>query len=196
MAASECNTFWRHIFCWTRLVCTIVWILIGMTNAQKAPKPNEYEVKAVYLYNFGKFVRWPEAAAETKNEHFVICVLGQDPFGPSLNATVNGETINGTNVVTTQVAKPEDAANCRILFISSSEAARLKQILSALARSSVLTVSDLPQFSRHGGMVEFVLDGNKVRFEVNLAPAEHAGLTFSSELLKLAANVRKTRPGD
>ncbi len=87
--------------------------------------------------------------------------------------------------------------NCRILFISSSEESQLKQILGALEGTSVLTVSDLPQFSQRGGMVQFVLDGKKVRFEVNLTPVEHAHLAMSSELLKVAVNLRRNnRLGD
>jgi len=186
---------WRHAFHLGGLALSIGWMLT-MANAQaKNPKPGEYQVKAVYLYNFGKFIRWPAGTAATQSGPFAICVLGQDPFGSTLNTTVSGETINGTNIVATRISKPEDAGSCHIVFISSSEENRLKEILSTLNHCSVLTVSDLPQFSQHGGMVGFVLDGKKIRFEVNLAPAEHAGLTFSSELLKLAATVRKG-PGD
>jgi hypothetical protein len=175
-------------------VLIVAWmLLLGIASGQA--KPNEYQVKAVYLYNFGKFIRWPEVS-DASNTRFPICVLGEDPFGASLNATVTGETINGANIVATRISKPEDALNCRIVFISASESSRLKQILSTLDRSSVLTVSDLPQFSQHGGMVGFVFDGKKIRFEVNLTPVEHAGLTFSSELLKLAANVHKSGSGE
>jgi YfiR/HmsC-like len=166
---------------------------MGLPNMQgQHYKPTEYEVKATYLYNFSRFVDWPAKAAQAQSDSFAICVLGQDPFGPTLNATLADETINGKNVVARRIPSPEEAVNCRILFISSSEENQLKQILAVLDRTSVLTVSDLPQFSRRGGMVQFVLDGNRVRFEVNLTPAEHAGLTLSSELLKLATNVRRS----
>jgi hypothetical protein len=187
---------WQHAFHFSSMALSIGLAIAAMANAQvKNSKPGEYEVKAVYLYNFGKFIRWPANTTSTQAGSFAICVLGEDPFGSSLNSTVNGETINGTNIVATRISKPEDAGSCHIVFISSSEEGRLKEILSRLNCCSVLTVSDLPQFSQHGGMVGFVLDGKKVRFEVNLAPAEHAGLTLSSELLKLAATVRKS-PGD
>jgi hypothetical protein len=164
-------------------------------QAQKA-SPTEYEVKAAYLYNFGRFVEWPKAAAPGGNS-FTICVLGQDPFGQALDAILAGESINGATTAATRISKPRDAVNCRILFISSSEDRQLKQILVALEGTSVLTVSDLPQFSQRGGMVQFVLEGEKVRFEVNLTPVEHAHLAFSSQLLKVAVNLRKSgRLGD
>ena len=93
--------------------------------------------------------------------------------------------------------EPEDALNCRVLYISSSEESRLKQVLMGLDKAGVLTVSDIPQFSQRGGMIQFVTAGNKIRFEVNLASAQEAGLTLSSDLLKVAATVRKTsQPGD
>lgn len=154
-------------------------------------KPTEYEVKAAYLYNFGRFVEWPSRTGPPPANSFNICVVGQDHFGAALNTTLADETIAGKSVVVKRIQTAQDATNCRILFISASEENQLKQILAVLNGSSVLTVSDMPQFSRRGGMVQFILEGNRVRFEINLASAEHAGLTLSSELLKLAVNVRK-----
>jgi hypothetical protein len=123
-------------------------------------------------------------------------VLGRDPFGRVLDATLAGETINGSRIVAKRISKPQDAATCQILFISSSEIGRLTETLSILGKTSVLTVSDIPHFARRGGMVEFVLDGNRVRFEVNLTATEGAGLALSSQLLKIAVRVRRNgQPG-
>jgi hypothetical protein len=155
--------------------------------------PTEYEVKAAYLYNFGKFVEWP-AKARTADGFFNICVLGQDPFGTTFDTTIAGESINGTKVMIKRAAKPQDALSCRILFISSSEESRLKEIVAILDKASVLTVSDIPQFTRRGGMIQFVVAANKVRFEVNLTIAERAGLILSSQLLKVAISVRRGPP--
>lgn len=158
---------------------------------------SEYEVKAVYILNFARFVNWPAGAFGAKGEPFTICVLGKDPFGPALNGAVSGETISGHSVVTKRIASPQDAADCQILFISSSEENRLTTILAGLNKTPLLTVSDIPGFSQHDGMIEFVLQANKVRFEVNLAAAQQAGLTLSSELLKVATTVRRDpQPGD
>ncbi len=145
-------------------------------------------MKAAYLYNFGRFVGWPSAPA--KGDAFTICVLGQDPFGSSLDSTVAGQTIDGQNVSARRVSKAQDALHCRILFISMAEESSLKETLAALGKSSVLTVSDMSQFTRRGGMIQFSFEGNRVRFEVNLAAAERAGLTLSSQLLKLALAVK------
>jgi hypothetical protein len=160
-------------------------------------KPNEYQVKAAYLYNFGRFVQWPTKSAVSDDRPFTICVLGQDPFGPVLDSTLAGESLGGKPVMTRRIAKPQEASDCRILFINSKEESRLQEILAELDGAAVLTVSDMPAFSRRGGMIQFVLDGDKVRFEINLTSAEAAKLVLSSELLKVATSVRKNaRAGD
>jgi hypothetical protein len=176
----------------------ITWLLATLPSVQaQHSKPTEYEVKATYLYNFIRFVEWPEKVTQAQSGSFVICVLGKDPFGPALNAILADEATAGKTVVAQRIPTPQDAVNCRVLFISSSESTRLKQILATLGEASVLTVSELPEFTQRGGMVQFVSEGNRVRFEVNLASAEHAGLTLSSELLKVAVNVRRSaRLGD
>jgi hypothetical protein len=173
------------------LAVGIASVLLGPSclHAQRS-SPSEYEVKAAYLYDFGKFVAWPAKVAAS--DDFPICVLGQDPFGPTFDATIAGETINGKKVVVNRITKPQDALSCRILFISASEESQLKEILATIDKTSVLTVSDISQFTRRGGMIQFVTDANRVRFEVNVTTAERAGLTLSSQLLKVAINVRKT----
>lgn len=156
-------------------------------------KPEEYQVKAVYLYNFGRFVQWPESGA--KDDPFTICVLGRDPFEVILDTTLANEKIESHKLVAKRIANYKDARGCRIVFISASELSRAKEILSLLEGSPVLTVSDMPSFVSNGGMIQFVLQDNKVRFEVNLTAAEKAGLTLSSQLLKVATEVRRAGPG-
>jgi hypothetical protein len=160
------------------------------------PDATEYQVKAAYLYNFGKFVAWPDISEEGTDRRFAICVLGEDPFGPVLDSAIAGATIRGNGVVARRIAKPQEIDGCRILFISNSERDRLQEVLMAIDKARVLTVSDIPQFSEHGGMIQFVLDRSRVRFEINVTNAENAGLNLSSELLKVATRVtRTTRPG-
>ena len=154
-------------------------------------KPTEYQVKAVYLFNFGRFVEWPSSASAPRGQPFAVCVLGQDPFGPALDAALAGEIIDRAPVVAKRIPKPEHAVNCRVLFISSSEESQMRDVLAALDKTSVLTVSDMPQFTKRGGMVQFLLDGNRVRFEVNLVATQRVGLNLSSDLLKLAMAVRR-----
>src|SRR6266850_6998591 len=180
------------------MALAVALVLVGASclNAQQS-KPTEYQVKAAYLYNFGRFVKWPPGLAAGKGDSFPVCVLGRDPFGPILDSTLGGETLDDKPVALRRISKPQEAGECRILFISSTEEKRLKEILVALDESGVLTVSDMPGFTRRGGMIQFVLEGDKVRFEINLASAESARLVLSSELLKVAAAVRRSpRSGD
>lgn len=171
----------------------VLAVLLSSGALGQGSKPTEYQVKAVYIYNFSRFVEWPSKPGQVV-DGFIICVLGQDPFGQSLNNTLANVTIAGKKVAVKRISAPQEAENCRVLFISGSEEKRLKQILEVLNGASVLTVSDMPEFTERGGMMQFVWDGDRVRFEVNLATAEHAGLSLSSELLKVAVNVKGPGP--
>lgn len=152
--------------------------------------PTAYQVEAAYLYNFTKFVGWP-IRSTPKNQSFTICVLGADPFGGALDATLAGEVIHGSKLAARRIATAQDSADCRILFVSSSEESRLNEILAALEGASVLTVSDIRDFSRRGGMIQFILADGKVRFEVNVKNAARAGLSVSADLLEAALAVRR-----
>jgi hypothetical protein len=174
------------LFAGTTLICAIT---LAPNLGSQASAPTEYEVKAAYLYNFGRFVGWPSEAVSVQAGSFQLCVLGKDPFGPALHKTISGETIEGKYVVAKQVLSPQGAADCREVFISSSEDGQLDAILSALDADRTLTVSDLPDFTERGGMIEFVSQSNRIRFQVNLAAARRAGLTLSSQLLKVATKV-------
>jgi len=174
----------------------LVYLLLAGSIALGQQRPSEYQVEAAYLYNFGRFVEWPAKGA-TQNGSFTICVLGEDPFGQALDATLAGETIGNQKVTARRISSAQMSADCQILFISSSEANRLNKIIEALDKIAVLTVSDIPQFSQRQGMIQFVLEENRIRFEVNLTATQRAGLTLSSELLKVATAVRKSpQPGD
>jgi len=177
---------------WFSLISIFVsaCVLSASSNAQQ-PTAGEFQVKAAYLYNFGRFVSWPSQDGSDATGAFEICVLGDDPFGPTLDSTLATGMIGGKSVTAKRISKPQDVNSCRILFISSSEERHLKEIFTTLNNASVLTVSDIPRFSERGGMIGFVIDGNRVRFDVNLASAQSARLMLSSELLKVATNVRK-----
>jgi hypothetical protein len=156
-------------------------------------KPTEYEVKAVYLFNFARFVEWPRHSPEEEEDEvrFTICVLGRDPFGSVLDRVLAGEILHGRRAATRRIASVQEASGCRVIFISESEKGRLRQVLGALREKSILTVSDMDGFAARGGMIQLVLENDRVRFEVNLTAATNVGLGLSSELLKVARGVRK-----
>ena len=160
-------------------------VLAGQLTTQTAA-PTQDEVEAAYLFNFAKFVTWPTA---TKSEVLNICILGKDPFGAALDQIVSGEAIQGRRLAVLRFTSEREGTPCAILFIGSSEASHLERDLSAVASLPVLTVSDIPGFMQNGGTIQFVLDQNRVRFEVNLNAARKSGIVLSSQLLKVATRV-------
>jgi hypothetical protein len=186
-----------------RYVSTLIACLLGgaagfgavrVVAAQQNP-PSEHDVQAAYLYNFGRFVEWPAGAIP--QDRFAVCVLGADPFGKTLDGVLDGLSIGGRRVVARRMATSDAASGCQILFISASEEKQLYATLESLKSRSILTVSDIPQFAQRGGMIQFVTVANRVRFEINLARAQQAGLAIRSDLLKVALVVRKdSRPGE
>jgi YfiR/HmsC-like len=163
---------------------------VALDSVAQQPRASQFDVEAVYVFKFSQFVNWP-GTGRTQGS-FDICILGDDPFGPFLDKTIRGESLNGKAVAERRIMHAQEAQSCAILYISRSEANRLRQVLDTVHDWPVLTVSDLPDFADKGGMIQFILQGGKVRFEVNLIPATRAGLTLSSELLKVAVEVKGT----
>jgi len=152
----------------------------------QAAVSREYEIKAIFLYNFAQFVDWPPGAFQDEHAPVVIGVLGEDPFGTSLDQAVRGETVNGRPLVVRRFSRIEDVATCHMLFVSRSETARLDRIMSALRGRNVLTVGDTEEFSLRAGMIRFVMENNKVRLRINVDAARAADLAISSKLLRPA----------
>ncbi len=165
-----------------------VLLCLSATSLAQQVHPTESQVKAAYLFNFGKFVQWPIDHGPS-GDSFELCVLGQDPFGPVLDATVAGESISARKIAVVRISKVSEAAPCNVLYISGSEGGRLGQILEAARHSGTLTVSDIPHFVERGGIIGFVKQQDRIRFEVNRGAAENSHLTLSSELLKVALRV-------
>jgi len=146
----------------------------------------EYEVKAAFLLNFARFVQWPSSEEVSPNAPFTICILGSDPFDKTIDQIVQGERIGDHPLVVRRVRRPEEA--CQVLFVSSTEP-EVAHILRETG-PGVLTVGETPGFLRAGGMINFVVDRRRVRFDVNRAAAERASLRISSRLLGVARSVQ------
>jgi hypothetical protein len=167
-----------------RLGVLIVGLMLLAGDASAAL--SEHRVKAVFLFNFSKFVEWPPSAFAAADAPFVIGVFWRDPFGSDLDDVARGETVNGRPLLVRRVQTAQDAAACQILFIPQSERASLDDILAALARSNTLTVSDLDGAAQRGAMIRLITDHDKVRLRINVESARAAGLTISSKLLRSA----------
>lgn len=162
-------------------------------RAQNPLPPAEYQVKAVFLFNFTQFVQWPSKSFSEDQAPLIIGVLGEDPFGAYLDKLVVGEKIEGHPIELRRFHRTDDFTSCHILYISRSESGQLDKIIGRLKGRSVLTVSDAENFSRAGGMIRFVTENGKIRLRVNLTEAKKAELTISSKLLRPATIVTQER---
>ncbi len=150
----------------------------------------EYQVKALFLLNFAKYVDWPTEAFADANAPLIISVVGEDHFGDSLQKAVDSKIVNGRPILIRQVVTDDDLAKCHILFISDSEKSRLPAILEKVRGKPVLTVGESEHFAESGGVIGFVRKDGKIRLEIDLNPARLAGLRISSKLLSVADVVR------
>jgi len=139
------------------------------------------DAKAELLLNIARFVEWPQS-----KDQLTFAVLGDDELAAVVAATLSTKSLPGRKVYVRCIRRPEDARDCQVLFIAPSEANRIPQVIQALEGHSVLTVADTPGFTSAGGMVDFVQENERVRFEINLGTAEKAQLKISAKLLALA----------
>ena len=165
---------------------SLVWLLTVGGGWAQVFQPSEYQLKAAYLFNFAKFVDWPPDAFAETNSPIVIGILGENPFGTDLERTIGNKTISNRSLAIREIRSLAEATNCHLLFISRSEKQRLPKTIQGLRGASVLTVGETERFTEAGGMIEFVLQGNKIRFRINEEAAKSAGLKISSKLSSVA----------
>lgn len=147
----------------------------------------EYSIKAVFLYNFSKFVRWPESAAPNYNQDGLrLCVVGENPFGGILEQLAEKVTAKGKRMVILRPRVSKEMASCHLLFVSASERPQIARILDFIKDSPVLVVGDTPDYGHMGVGINFYIKDNKIRFKIYAEAIEKAGLQVSSELLSLA----------
>ena len=163
------------------------------TGAQTT-SAGEYEVKAAMLYRLTYFVEWPNSAGGA-DESTKLCVIGQDPFGAALDSVISAQAQNGKKAEVRHLGKADGVRGCHVVYIATSEKKNVAQVLAAVKGSSVLTVGDMAQFAEKGGMIQFSLEDNRVRFDINLEEASQAGLKISSRLLMLARVVKNGEKG-
>jgi hypothetical protein len=178
----------RGHFCLAFLLVAGVALSAGRARAQSAAA--EYQVKAAYLLNFARFVEWPTGALPASSP-LNIAIVGDDPFAGALDEVLRGKSANGHPIQLRHLHWNDVLAPSQIIFISASEEGHLPQILRFIGRDSVLTVSDIDRFSLRGGVIEFLMVGNRVRFDINRTSANTAQLNISSKLLNVARAVHE-----
>jgi len=153
---------------------------------------SEYEIKAAFLLNFTKFVEWPSTAFAAAESSLAICILAKDPFGRTLDDLVQGEAVNGRKIEVRRLSDLPQPRACQVVFVGLPEK-DLSKTLSSLG-PGVLSVGEGESFIRNGGIIGFVIEKRRVRFDINQAAAERAGLKLSSRLLGVARSVEGARP--
>jgi hypothetical protein len=151
---------------------------------------SENEIKAGFLYNFTKFVEWPPDAFLDSSGPIVLGVVGDSPITDLVTDAASGKIVNGRAVIVKKFKEGQDLRSCHILFVSSSEEKHMTRILESLRGSNVLTVGETSGFAESGGVINFFIDGNKVRLEINLDAAARSRLKISAKVIAVARLVR------
>jgi hypothetical protein len=170
-------------------VCCLLWAFPPRALAQ-GDDSAEYRVKLAFLYNFAQFVQWPAEAFSGPTAPLTICVLGEDPFLGDTEQSLRGRTASGHPIQIKRLKADDDPRACQMIFVRATEKAAARKILPALRGSSTLAVGEAKNFTDLGGMINLILDGNKLRFEINLDAASQTQLKISSKLLALAKIVK------
>ena len=166
-------------------VTLLVWVSVGagVTVVRAAEELDDAYVKAAFIYNFAKFTQWPDAKAG----RLTVGVIGRTSINGVLRTIINGKAVTGRELVVRETsAKADDLRAFHIIFVPVSEASRVAAIVERVAGAAVLTVGDSEHFLQDGGIVQFYIRENHVRFQIDADAASQAGLKISSQLLSLA----------
>jgi len=179
----------RNLFRAVSIALILATFLCGPNASAESIQNKEYLIKAAFLYNFVKFVDWPPESFKNDADTINLYILGNDPFGEALD-TIRDKTVKGRRLAVKRVQRVEELEDPHLLFISSSERRRTKQILQSLRNTPVLTIGEMERFGQMGGIINFITVEDKVQFEINSEQAQQQKLKISSQLLKLARIVR------
>jgi hypothetical protein len=168
-------------------------VLLLPASSAGAKITHEYDLKAAFVFHFAQFVKWPPEAWPGRGSPLTIGILGEDPFGKSLDEIIANETVDGHKLLVRRFQNLNQIDSCQILFISASEKDRLGSILSRLGHRSILTVGETEDFAQRSGMIGFVISEKRLRLAVNVAAASAANLTISSKLLRQSQIVGPAR---
>ena len=180
---------------------TLLWVFIAVPLSAISEEKvlGEDTLKALYSYKFALFAEWPDAKQNTASTDLDFCIIGRNPFGQTALDSIQGKPVKDKSihveVFSNGVLSEESLNNCHVAFISSSESHRLSAILDNLQRRPILSISEIPGFSSHGGMITLIKAGDHIQFEINPDAIQQAGLTMSSKIIELATLVKTTHEG-
>ena len=185
---------WRRVGrCRRRFAATVLAALVSATGASllsgQASASGEYQMKAALLFHFAQFVDWPSETFKDLSDPLTYCTIGDDPFRGALDETLSGKSVGCRPLRIQHFKQPQEIQGCHILFIGAGEQNLLRALLAHVSGHAILTVGESDHFAKEGGIIGFCLQDNKIRFEINLDPAEKAKLRISAKLLALAKTV-------
>lgn len=179
-----------HVFVPTAISPLLILLLVlaspAISFAADPQTLTEYEIKAGFFFNFTRFVEWPDSAFTTTTSPIVACVVGDTPMTDLLTTVVVGKVVNGRAVSINRVKPADDLRPCHLLFISASAARHRSEILSKVNKTNTLTVGETADFSKTGGMINFSIEDNRVKLDLNLDAATRAGLKVNSKLIAVS----------
>jgi YfiR/HmsC-like len=167
----------------------VLLLLLAQAARSFAADPQtltEYQIKAGFFFNFTRFVDWPESAFVTASSPILMCVLGETPLTDLVNDVALGKVVNGRAVSIRRVKASDDLRLCNLLFISAEEERHTAEILGSVKKTSTLTVGETPGFAQAGGMINFSIQENKVKLELNLEATTRVGLKVNSKLIAVS----------
>lgn len=173
------------------LVCFISFLGNSCNAATAEPSADEYKVKGAFLLNFAKFIEWPAATFRASTDPISICIFGKSPFGAEFERAAKSLDIGGHKIAIQDDVAFTALSACQIVFVSSAERKRIRPLFERLKGMNVLTVGEIDGFLNSGGVINFGLDGGKIRIEINAEAAEQANLRISAKLLSLGQARRK-----
>jgi hypothetical protein len=179
----------RYVVRYLRLIAAVVISLISVETVNAQSGPDEYRIKAAFLFHFAQLIDWPSEALNASDNSLLLCTLGDDSFRGEMESSVEGKTIGSRVLHVRHFSRDDNVAVCQMLFVGRKESQRIPVILAGLKRAPVVTVGETVNFVDQGGVLGFCMEGNKIRFEVNLEAAERAKVKISSRLLLLAKRV-------
>jgi hypothetical protein len=168
------------------LVLLLLLVPAARSFAADPQTLTEYQIKAGFFFNFTRFVDWPEGAFVTATSPILICVLGETPLTDLLTNVALGKVVNGRAVSIRRVKASDDLRRCNLLFISAEEERHTAEILASVKKTNTLTVGETPGFAQAGGMINFSIQENKVKLELNLEATTRAGLKVNSKLIAVS----------
>jgi hypothetical protein len=185
-----------HPASWNRALAALLPLLLLVLSpaaGADVAHSKEYQIKAAFVLNFAKFLEWPENRFASDQQPIAIGIIGPTPLAAELESIVKDRKVHGRSVLVRTASSADDVRNVHLLFVGAGESAVFATVKDTAQNSGVLTVGESPEFEAAGGMITFIIEGDKVRFAINMGSAEQAHLRISAQLQQLATAVRKAR---